>query len=269
MTENQIKEASQKLSSLLGGTPELAVVLGSGLGTAFKNAKVEKEVLFTDIPHFPKPTVEGHTGSFRKIKVGKASVLMQMGRIHFYEGLTPQQVGLPMRVLKSIGVKQVLLTNAAGGLKAKMRPGDLLIITDHINLTGQNPLIGANLNSFGPRFCDMSSLYKNALSKKLEAALKKLKLKYHRGVYCGVTGPSYETAAEIKFMEKIGGSAVGMSTVMEAIVARHCGLEIAGISAITNLGTGLSKEVLTHEDVQEQSAKNSKNLLKIVEILTS
>lgn len=269
MTYSMIRSAAEYFKKKIGTPPKFAVVLGSGLAADFERLPSTNEVSFAEIPHFPKATVKGHRGSFRVVSLSGKPVLLQMGRVHYYEGHSTQEVVLPLRMLKLTGVEDVLITNAAGGLNAKMAAGDFMAITDQINLTGQNPLIGANIEEFGPRFPDMSEVYSKALTKNLTAALARVGVRFHEGVYCGVTGPCYESAAEVRHLGQIGGSAVGMSTVLEAIAARHCGLRIAGLSAITNLGTGLSMEALTHEDVQLQGAKLSANLHKIVEHLVS
>lgn len=230
--------------------PRLGFVLGSGLSGFAKNVAAAAEIPFHEIPHFARSTVSGHPGKLILGTLEGLPVAVMQGRLHAYEGLRMEQVIYPVRTLATLGVKTLIVTNAAGGLKKTMRSGDFMIIRDHINLTGENPLRGENWDG-GPRFVDMTEPYDPALSRLLEESVKKEKIRAHKGVYIGVMGPSYETAAEIKFYGMIGGGSVGMSTVSEVIAARHAGLKVAGISCITNLGTGLSKTKLTHEEVKE------------------
>jgi len=200
--------------------PVLGFILGSGLSAFGREVKVETELPFHAIPHFGTTSVEGHPGKLLLGEVEGVSVAVMQGRMHAYEGLSLAQVIYPVRALASLGVKTLLVSNAAGGLKKAMRPGDFMVIEDHINLTGESPLRGSNWEG-GPRFVDMTEAYDKQLSATLFGALKKAKARSHRGVYVGVMGPSYETAAEIKFFAKIGGGTVGMSTVSEVIAARH------------------------------------------------
>ena len=233
--------------------PRLGFVLGSGLSGFAKKIKTTAEIPFQDIPHFARSTVSGHPGKLILGTLEGLPVAVLQGRLHAYEGLTMEQVIYPVRTLATLGVKTLIVTNAAGGLKKTMRAGDFMVIRDHINLTGENPLRGENWPG-GPRFVDMTEPYDPVLSRILEESLKKAKVRAHKGVYIGVMGPSYETAAEIKYYASIGGGSVGMSTVSEVIAARHAGLKVAGLSCITNLGTGLSKTKLNHEEVKEVAA---------------
>lgn len=255
----KLKETQNYLSRKITAPPQLGFVLGSGLAAFGERIQLEHEFSFSEIPHFCPSTVEGHPGRLLFGKLEGVSVAVLQGRLHTYEGLSFQEVVHPIRSLALLGVKDVVVTNAAGGLKSTMKPGDFMIITDHINLTGDNPLKGENLSELGPRFVDMTEPYNKALSKILEQSLKAKKVRHSKGVYCGVLGPTYETAAEIQYFRKIGGSAVGMSTVAEVIAANHAGLRVAGLSCITNLGTGLSKIRLTHEDVKEVAQRVEKN----------
>lgn len=235
--------------------PEIGITLGSGLGSFVDAMSVEYTVDYKDIPNFFPPSVEGHSGQIVFGTLGDKKVAALKGRVHFYEGHTPQEVVHPTRVLKFLGIHTLILTNASGGIADGMQAGDFMIIKDHLNLTGQNPLIGPNLSQLGPRFPDMSSVYDQNLIETLQSVFKSKNIKAFEGVYCGVLGPSYETPAEIQMLKTIGGGAVGMSTVLEAIAAKHMGLKLAGLSCITNLAAGISKEALSHDDVKDVAQK--------------
>lgn len=235
-----------------GFQPEIGIILGSGLGS-FAQGFPSVSVPYCDIPGFKTPTVEGHKGQFVFAEIaGKKAVLMQ-GRYHLYEGNSAQDVTFPVKVMKKLGVKTLIITNAAGAINKKFKPGDLMLITDHINLMGVNPLSGANDDSLGTRFPDMSEIYKKDLLKTAENCAKKLGLKVKKGVYSAFSGPSYETPAEINFLRKIGADAVGMSTIPEAIVANWCSMKVLGISCITNYAAGTGKTGLSHAEVIENS----------------
>ncbi len=249
----------------LGPTPALGITLGSGLAGLAKSMNVTARIPFGDIPHFCPPTVEGHPGQLLVGHLGQIPLVALQGRVHFYEGHSIQEVVFPTRVLGRLGIRLLILTNAAGGLLDGMTPGDLMIIEDHINLTGQNPLIGPNIESLGPRFPDMTAIYTPKYRGILKNLMVKKKLPVFQGVYCGVTGPSYETPAEIQFFRTIGCGAVGMSTVSEAIVARHMGLSVVGLSCITNIAAGLkNSQVLTHEDVKNVAAKVESTMTDLI-----
>jgi purine-nucleoside phosphorylase len=238
--------------------PQVAITLGSGLSQFANSVKAEAVIPYSEIPNFSPPSVDGHPGQLILGHLGKVPVVILQGRIHYYEGHSMEEVVFPTRVVAQLGIEALILTNAAGGLDHKMKPGDFMIITDHINLTGNNPLIGPNIQELGLRFPDMSEPYDMEFCEGLEGIMKKKKIPYTRGVYCGVSGPTYETAAEVKYLRQIGGSAVGMSTVPETIAAKHMGLRVCGISCITNLATGLSQGKVTHEEVKE-TAKRVEN----------
>lgn len=263
MTEDLLRQALKLINKKNFDPPKLALVLGSGLSGFAANVKVRAEFAFGTIPGFHQTTVEGHPGKLIFGDLGGVPVAVMQGRLHAYEGLPMAQVIYPMRLLAALGVKTVLLTNAAGGLKARMRPGDFMVITDHINLTGENPLRGPNWPG-GPRFVDMTGAYDPILSRQLGQAFTKHKVRAHKGVYVGVMGPSYESAAEIRFFGQIGGSAVGMSTVAETIAARHLGVKVAAFSCITNLGTGLSRTKLSHAEVKDVATRVEGDLTKVV-----
>lgn len=252
----QADEAAAAIRARMGGSfvPKVGVVLGSGLaafGNAVPNAT---RIPYSEIPHFLRPTAEGHKGELVLGEVSGVPVAVMSGRVHFYEGHTEHQVVYPVRVLGRLGVTTVILTNAAGAVDRSYRPGDFMALTDHLNLTGKNPLIGPNDPGLGPRFPDMSAPYDRALRAKAVESFKKAGANIHEGVYVGLLGPSYETPAEIAMFRMLGASAVGMSTVLETIAARHMGLQVIGISCITNAASDHG-ETLSHESVLEESKK--------------
>jgi purine-nucleoside phosphorylase len=230
--------------------PALAIVLGSGFHHVLTELRVEKKIPYAKIPGFPKPTVSGHAGELFFGTLGGAPVMVLSGRAHYYEGHPMERVTFAVRALAAFGIRDLLLTNAAGGVNRNFRPGDFMMLTDHINLMGANPLRGEAIAGL-PRFVDLTRTYDAGLSKILRAAANKCKLRLRTGVYLAVSGPSYETPAEIRAFARLGADAVGMSTVPEAIVARQCGLNVGGISCLTNLAAGISKETLSHTEVLE------------------
>jgi purine-nucleoside phosphorylase len=229
-------------------------VLGSGFNHVLRDLDVDARLAYSKIPGFSKTSVAGHGGELLIGKLGGTPVIVLSGRAHYYEGHTMEQVTFAVRTLAACGVTDLLLTNAAGGINRKFRAGDFMLLTDHINLMGANPLRGPALPDL-PRFADLSQSYDPGLSKTVALATKQNKTKLQRGVYLAVSGPSYETPAEIKAFARLGADAVGMSTVPETIVARQCGLRVAAISCITNLGAGISKSPLSHEEVLETSER--------------
>lgn len=226
--------------------------------------KVEASIPYKDIPHFSKASVDGHPGNLILGHVGETPIVILQGRIHFYEGHAMEHVVYPTRVVAQLGAETMILTNAAGGLDPDMRPGDFMVIRDHINLTGANPLIGPNISQLGLRFPDMTEAYDRKLIEKLVTILKRRGVRHHVGVYCGVSGPTYETAAEVKYLQAIGGHAVGMSTVPETIAAKHMGLSVCGISCISNLAAGMSTGAITHEEVKEIASKVEKQFIEFL-----
>jgi purine-nucleoside phosphorylase len=250
--------------------PRVAVVLGSGLGSFVNNVEVEAAIPYTDIPGFIPPSVDGHKGRLILGHVKGVPTAVLQGRIHFYEGHSMTTVAHPVRTAALLGCEIVMLTNSAGGLDPSMRPGDFMVIDDHINLMGDNPLKGPNIEEFGPRFPDMTEAYDRKLSGKMDEILKKMETKFYRGVYCGVSGPTYETPAEVRYLQQLGGKAVGMSTVPETIAANHLGLRVCALSCITNLAAGLSQNKLSHEEVTETArAVESKFGQFLVEFISS
>lgn len=247
----QIEEAAAYLSARMPQTPEIGLILGSGLGVLAEVMENAVTVPYRDIPHFPISTVEGHAGEMVMGTVkGKPAVLMN-GRFHLYEGHDAAIVAFPIRVMKRLGVKKLLVTNAAGGINTRYRPGDLMLIGDHINLMARSPLIGPNDPSLGVRFPDMSEAYSRKLRGTGIEAAKELGISLQEGVYAAVLGPSYETPAEIRMMRHLGADAVGMSTVPEVIAARHAGIDVLGISCITNMAAGILDEPLSHQEVMD------------------
>ncbi len=255
------KEAVRKVTDF---EPDVALVLGSGLGGFAENIKIETEISYSDIPGFPVSTVPGHAGKFIFGYLGDKKIVCMKGRIHFYEGYNISDVVLPARLMKMLGAKILFLTNAAGGLGEGFGAGDLMLITDHISVFAPNPLIGPNLDELGPRFPDMSNVYKKDLQDVIRAVAKENGIDLKEGVYCQCTGPSFESPAEIKMLAKLGVSAVGMSTVNEAIAANHMGMRICGVSCISNLAAGISGEPLSHEEVQEAADKAAPLFTKLV-----
>ena len=250
--------AAARLKNVLPLRPTLAIVLGSGFHHVLTELRVAKKISYAKIPGFPKPTVSGHAGELYFGHLSRTPVLVLSGRAHFYEGHEMERVTFATRTLAAFGITDLLLTNAAGGLNQKFRAGDFMVLTDHINLMGVNPLRGAAIPGL-PRFVDLTETYDQKLRTALLKAGKISKLKLQQGVYLAVSGPTYETPAEIRAFGRLGADAVGMSTVPEAVVARQCGLRVAGISCITNLAAGISKENLSHAEVLEtaERVKNS------------
>jgi purine-nucleoside phosphorylase len=229
--------------------PRVAVVLGSGLGDFANDLTDSVAIPYAKIPGFPKSTVIGHAGRLVIGKAGSTVVAAMQGRVHLYEGYSAAEAGFPMRVLGCLGVRAAILTNAAGGINTEYSEGALVVIRDHINLQGANPLIGPNDDRFGPRFPDMTTAYWKPYREWTLTESKRLGMELHEGVYAAVTGPSFETPAEIRYMRIIGADLVGMSTVPEVIVARHMGIRVLGISCVTNMAAGILDQPLTHEEV--------------------
>jgi purine-nucleoside phosphorylase len=257
MIDQKLQETLNVIRKKTLRAPKLGFVLGSGLASFADAVKDRVEIPFSDLPHFARSSVEGHPGKLILGSLEGKEVAVLQGRLHAYEGHAFEQVIYPVRTLAALGVKQLVVTNAAGGLKRTMKPGDFMVIKDHINLTGDNPLRGPNWSG-GPRFVDMTEPYSKRLRSLIRASFRHEKARVHEGVYIGVMGPTYETASEISFYSKIGGGAVGMSTVADVIAARHAGIEVVGLSCITNLGTGLSRVKLSHDDVKTVAQKVEK-----------
>ena len=244
--------------------PEVALILGSGLGDYADGIQIETTVDYTEIEGFPVSTVTGHKGRFVFGYVGDVPVVIMQGRVHYYEGYPMSDVVLPTRLMGLLGAKKLILTNAAGGINENFRPGDFMMLTDHIATGVPSPLIGPNLDELGPRFPDMSEVYSHRIRDVIRNAASECEIDLKEGVYVQLTGPNYETPAEVRMCKIWGGDAVGMSTACEAMAARHMGMEIGGISCITNLAAGISKEKLDHKEVQETADRVSKDFKRLV-----
>lgn len=244
--------------------PELALILGSGLGDYADTMEVVETLDYHDIEGFPVSTVPGHKGRFVFGYAGGVPIVAMQGRVHYYEGYKPQDVVLPIRLMKLMGAKTLFLTNAAGGINRSFNAGDFMLITDHISMAVPSPLIGENIEELGVRFPDMSEVYSRRLRKIIENAAVTAGVSLRKGVYLQTTGPQYETPSEIRAYERLGADAVGMSTAIEAIAARHAGMEICGISCISNLAAGISANPLTHAEVQETADRAAPLFRKLV-----
>ena len=260
-----IERAVEILSPLCGGNCRIGLILGSGLGEYAEKIENKRFVAYSDLPGFPQSRVEGHKGRFVIGELFGKTVICMQGRFHYYEGYPQSQIALAVRVMKRLGVEKLLLTNAAGGVNLDFLPGDLMLISDHINFSGSHPLIGPNDESFGPRFPDQTNVYDRALREKVRTAAMTAGVKLREGVYMMFSGPTFESPAEIVFARTVGASAVGMSTVPEAITAAHCGMQTIGISLITNMAAGILNLPLSHEEVQETAATASEKFSKLVD----
>ncbi len=248
---DRAEQAAQFVLSKTKLRPEIALVLGSGLGGFADELEDAVRIPYADIPHYPKPTAEGHAGQLVIGKVGEVVVAAMQGRVHLYEGHGVKDIVFPMRVFGRMGIGAAILTNAAGGISPKLKQGCLVVLEDHINLSGQNPLGGPNDLRFGVRFLDMSHAYDPEYQEMAIREGRRLGVEVSRGVYCALPGPTYETPAEIRFLRTIGADVVGMSTVNEVIVARHMGIKCLAISCVTNMAAGILDQPITHEEVLE------------------
>lgn len=260
----QIAEASSAIRELLPFEPELGLILGSGLGMLADVIEDPVTIPYRDIPHFPISTVEGHAGEWVCGSIEARKVVMMKGRFHLYEGYTVRQIAFPVRVMKALGVSVLVVTNAAGGIDTAYAPGDLMLIRDHINLTSLNPLIGPNDDELGPRFPDMSNAYSARLRGIARKSARELDIAVQEGVYAGLLGPSYETPAEIRMLRTLGADAVGMSTVSEVIAANHSGMEVLGISCISNMAAGILDQPLSHKEVIETTERVRTSFVKLL-----
>lgn len=245
----KLTEASAFLKVYHTAFTKAGVVLGSGLGNFVQEIKVQYEIPYDQIPHFPIATVEGHHGKLIFGSIAGKPIIAMSGRFHFYEGYSPEEVSFPIRVMKFLGIETVFISNAAGGVKPGFKVGDLMIITDHISLSTVNPLLGPNDERLGPRFPDMSEPYNKGLVKKAKQIAQQLKIEVKEGVYFGVTGPTFETRSEYKMIHAMGGDAVGMSTVQEVIAAAHAGMRVFAMSVITDIGIRDDNNIISHEEV--------------------
>ncbi|MGA8941795.1 MAG: purine-nucleoside phosphorylase [Thermoactinomyces sp.] len=250
-TMEEVREAARVICGQMKEEPAIGLILGSGLGVLVEEIGNPLSISYEDIPHFPVSTVEGHAGKLILGKLENRNILVMAGRFHLYEGHDPVTVSFPIRVMKELGVKTLVVTNAAGGVNLSYEPGDLMVIQDHINLMFRNPLVGLNNKEFGETFPDMSAAYDPELRELAHEVAKQQGFSLREGVYAAVLGPSYETPAEIRMIRTLGGDAVGMSTVPEVIVARHAGIRVLGLSCITNMAAGILPRPLSHEEVIE------------------
>lgn len=261
----KIEQAANFVKSKANFTPKVGVILGSGLGD-FVN-KIENQIVipYSEIPNFKKVTVKGHSGNLILGTVKGVNIVALQGRFHFYEGNTLEEVVFPIRVMAKLAIDTLLLSNASGGINLNFNAGDLMLITDHINFTGVNPLIGPNDEAVGPRFPDMTFAYCPEVNALFEQSAKELNIKLQSGVYIGVSGPTYETPAEIRAFRILGADACGMSTVPETIVANHIGLRVAGVACITNMAAGVKNEKLSHDHIKDEAGKAMENFTNLFE----
>jgi purine-nucleoside phosphorylase len=253
------EEAAAFVRERIAVNPRVAVVLGSGLGSFAENVEHPVAIPYEEIPHFPRPTVEGHSGRLLVGKVAGTPVAVMQGRVHAYEGYTPEEVTFPIRVLGRLGITTLIVTNAAGGIRLDLKQGQLVLISDHINFSGRNPVSGANDERLGPRFFDMTEAYSKRLRLLAHSAAE-----LEEGVYLSLSGPSFETAAEIRAFRSWGADMVGMSTVQEVIVARHMGIEVLGISCVTNMAAGILDQPIHHQEVMETGARVQAQLTSLL-----
>jgi len=262
-TFEKITETTDFLKKYNTGNAKIAVVLGSGLGNFVQEIEVQKEISYSDIPHFTVSTVQGHSGKLIFGTIAGKNIIAMAGRFHFYEGYAAEDVVFPIRVMKFLGVETVFLSNAAGGVNTNFKVGDLMIIKDHISFATKNPLIGKNDDRLGPRFPDMSEPYNKQIIKKAKEIAKQKNIDLKEGVYFCVTGPTFETHAEYKMVHVLGGDAVGMSTVQEVIVARHMNMNVFAMSVITDIGIREDDNKITHEEVLQAAKEAEPNFSTI------
>ncbi|MGM0613166.1 MAG: purine-nucleoside phosphorylase [Bacteroidota bacterium] len=260
---NKIQETADFIKEHTSIRPRIAIVLGTGLGNLAENIEIQDTLAYKDIPNFPVSTVAGHKGQLLFGTLNGKEVMAMQGRFHFYEGYSMQDLIFPIRIMKFLGIENLLLSNASGGMNPEFEIGDLMIIKDHINLMGDNPLIGSNDDRLGPRFSDMSQPYDHKLIEEVKKIAEKNNIRFHTGTYAAVSGPTFETPAEYKYIRTLGADAVGMSTVPENIAARHMGIDVFAISVITDLGIEGKIVEISHEDVIEAAKKSEPKLTLI------
>jgi len=260
MFYENLKASAAYVESKTAHKPTIAIILGSGLGGLVDIMEDRDEIPYSQIPHFPQSSVAGHAGNLVIGRIGRQTVLAMQGRFHYYEGFTMKELTYPIYMMKLLGIRSLIVTNACGGINRSFQPGDLMILEDYINLLGTNPLIGPNDDRFGPRFPDISEPYSHALIAKAETVARGLGIAYHKGVYALFPGPCYETAAEIRAYAALGADTVGMSTVPETIVANYLGMEVFGVACITNMATGIAQKKHSHEAVVQMANESSHKL---------
>ncbi|SHH08373.1 purine-nucleoside phosphorylase [Tepidibacter thalassicus] len=262
---NKINESVQFIKSKISIEPKIGLILGSGLGVLADEIEDAVVIKYEEIPNFPVSTVQGHAGQLVVGKLQGKDVIVMQGRFHYYEGYSMEEVTFPVRVMKVLGVETLILTNACGGLNEKFYPGALMFITDHINFTGNNPLIGPNKKEFGPRFPDMSKAYNKDLIELGKKIAKNLNIEVFEGVYTSISGPSFFSKAELKMLQVFGSDTIGMSTVPEAIIANHCGMKVLGISCITDMAIPNNElKPLTHEEVMRVANETRPKFISLV-----
>ncbi|HEX7065559.1 MAG TPA: purine-nucleoside phosphorylase [Bacillales bacterium] len=261
---NKIREAVQVIEQQIDVKPEVGLILGSGLGDLADEIEGAVKIKYEDIPYFPVSTVPGHAGQLVIGRLNEIPVVAMQGRFHFYEGYSMQEVTFPVRVMNGIGIEKLVVTNACGGINSGFQAGDLMIIEDHLNMTGTNPLIGPNDETIGPRFPDMSRAYNPELIDMAEKIANRLEINVQKGVYAGISGPSFMTPAELKMLRTLGADAVGMSTVPEVIVANHAEVKVIGISCVTDMAIAEELEPLTHEQVVATADRTKPKFIKLV-----
>lgn len=264
-----IKQTADYISSKVANIPQTAIILGTGLGALVDHIEDKQYIPYTEIPNFPISTVEGHSGNLIFGQLGDKRVMAMQGRFHYYEGYDMKQVTFPVRVMKALGIKTLFVSNAAGGMNPSFEIGDIMIINDHINLFPEHPLRGKNYNELGDRFPDMSEPYSHRLINEAKEIAKEKGIRVVEGVYVGTQGPTFETPAEYRYFHRIGGDAVGMSTVPEVIVARHGGMEVFAVSVITDLGVEGIVEKVSHEEVQKAAQKAQPRMMEIMRELVN
>lgn len=270
MSEGEFEKVQQAARLIEGRTtlrPRIGLVLGSGLGAFTDGLQDATAIPYQQIPHFPVSTAVGHAGRLVVGQCAKIPVAVMQGRVHFYEGYSLREVTFPIRVLGALGIRALVFTNAAGGINRKLRARGLLLIRDHLNFQGSNPLVGANDERFGPRFPDMTEAYSKRFRTTAKQVARKLRLRLFEGVYAALHGPSYETPAEIRALARLGADVVGMSTVPEVIVANHMGIEVLGISCVTNMAAGISKQKINHDEVLEAGERVSRQFTAFLRAL--
>jgi len=265
LIQTRIEEAAEAIRKICPGKPATCIVLGSGLAPMADRCEIEAEIKYSDIPYFPIPTTPGHEGVLLAARIGGTLIYMMKGRYHYYEGYSTEEITFPFRVLAFLGVRNLILTNAAGGINPGMNPGDLMVIRDHLSMFCESPLRGPNLNSFGPRFPDQTHVYNPEFIETILSISEKKNIPLHIGVYAYMRGPQYETPAEIRALRLLGADAVGMSTVPEAIIASHSGMRVLAISCVTNLAAGISEMPLSHTEVMEVGAAASDRSIALLE----
>lgn len=260
MFYEKVKESAQFIQGRTSLRPTTGIILGSGLGSLVDIMEERAVIPYTEIPNFPRSHVAGHAGNLVIGRIGQEIIAAMQGRFHYYEGFTMKEVTYPIYVMKLLGIENLIVTNACGGINQDFEPGDLMILTDYINMLGNNSLIGENDERFGVRFPDMSEAYAKELIRKAEKTAEKLGISCKKGVYAIFSGPCYETAAEIRAYERLGADAIGMSTVPETIAANYLGMKVLGIACITNMATGIAKTKHSHEEVMRIAGESSEKL---------